>query len=403
MGAGDDNVRNWYALAIAHIRLGRLDSSSQWLDKAESWMDQKESAFADRTLHPSPPIYVTDWLETLVLRREAASLLKHRKLGDVVLIDRIAPAGRQFRLPLGAVDLRRDRRKTRNQGLVTLSVPFRTRSPFANGTIGPDEYGPPLEIDFRGDVNPGRLLKGGKPVVDPRDLSAELFLAYTKTDLFIAVRVSDDKLVASPTKFVPHGDSVEIFIDGDRQGNDFSLQSNEIKANHEGFQLGTDFRRRRYANGVAFKDYAVAASRFAGGYVIEYRIPLETIDNDDGAEINVPGPGSTLKFNMAIIDNDEVGERQDRYAILWTNDPSNSPVHQGELGWTVDLHLARPVEYTLVSGPTGAKLDSETGVFTWSTPLEPQTANVTIRVQDAEKPDLERTGELHDHNYRKVT
>ena len=44
---------------------------------------------------------------------------------------------------------------------------------------------------FTGDANPGRLLQGARPVTDPRDLSAELFLSYTKTDLFVAVRVHD--------------------------------------------------------------------------------------------------------------------------------------------------------------------------------------------------------------------
>jgi serine/threonine protein kinase/Flp pilus assembly protein TadD len=385
---GDDSARNWYGLALANIQLGRFDSASQWLDKAESWVDQKEAEYADRTAHPSPPIYITEWLETLVLRREAQSLLSHRKFGNVVLIDRSAPAGHQFRLPLGTVDLRRDWTSSTNRGSMTLLVPFRPKSPFANGKIGPDEYGPPLEIDFRGDVNPGRVLKGFRPVADSRDLSAELFLAYTKTDLFIAIRVRDDKLVASPSSVITHGDSVEIYVDGDRQPNDFSAESNPVKSNHEGFQLGTDITRRRYANGVAFKDFAVTSSKCEGGYVIEYRIPLETIDTDDGAEVDFPGPGSTLKFNLGINDSDDVAEKPGRYAILWGNDQSTSPFHQGENAWAVDLHLTHPVKYELVAGPPGSKFDSETGVFTWDTPVEPQTANITIRVQDAEKPEL---------------
>ncbi len=57
-------------------------------------------------------------------------------------------------------------------GLLSLVVPFRSKSPVADGTIGLDEYGPPLALDFTGDANPGRLLVGSKPVADSRDLSA---------------------------------------------------------------------------------------------------------------------------------------------------------------------------------------------------------------------------------------
>ena len=53
-----------------------------------------------------------------------------------------------------------------------------------------------------------------------------------------------------------------------------------------------------------------------------------------------------------------------------------------------DLHLARPVKYELVAGPEGAAVDPETGVLTWNTPKEPRTEKVTVRVRDAEKPEL---------------
>jgi hypothetical protein len=352
-------------------------------------MMQKQSEFADRMTHPSPPIYITDWLETEILRREASSVIGGRRLGNLVLIDRSAAAGCEYRLPLGAIDLRRDPPRNSPPGSLMLAVPFRKKSPFADGAIGPDEYGAPLVIDFTGDVNPGRLFQGSKAVTDPRDFSALLFLAYTKDDLFVAVRVHDDKLVVSPTQFLPHGDLVEIFVDGDRQSNDFDRPSpGDNKANREGFQIGADASGRRFSQGISGKDYAVGVAKCKGGYVVEYRIPLSTIDTDDGVEVTPAGPGATLRFNLAIADNDEVLERQDRYGFLWGNDTSSSPYFQGESGWTVDLHLARPVKYQLVAGPKGATLDSETGLFIWNTPQEPQTAKVTVRVQDLEKPDL---------------
>jgi formylglycine-generating enzyme len=50
--------------------------------------------------------------------------------------------------------------------------------------------------------------------------------------------------------------------------------------------------------------------------------------------------------------------------------------------------LARPVKYELVAGPKGAGIDPETGVLTWDVPKEARTERITIRVRDAEKPDI---------------
>src|SRR5262249_185893 len=149
-------------------------------------------------------------------------------------------------LQLGAINLRKDP-PGNLPGSIEINVPYQPKTPFADGVIRPGEYSAPLEIDFTGDVNPGRILKGSKAVINSKDLSAELFTAYTKTDLFIAVRVRDDKLVISPSESIHHGDSVEIFLDGDRQVGDFDKPTpGNGKANHEGFQIGTDVSRRQF-------------------------------------------------------------------------------------------------------------------------------------------------------------
>jgi Tetratricopeptide repeat/Carbohydrate family 9 binding domain-like/Putative Ig domain len=386
--AGEDSARVWYGLALAQFRQGNVVESIRWFQRADDWTARQKAECVDRTTQLSPTIYITDWLETLVLGLEAESLFKGRRLGGVVLVDRTAIAGQECRIPNEAVKLRNDAPGASRDSM-EIVVPFRSRSPFADGVIRPDEFGPPLEVDFSGDANPGRLFKSSKPVTDPRDLSADLYLAYTKTDLFIAVRVHDDKLVSSPTKDLTRGDSVEIYIDGDRQRGDFDKPSpGNDRANSEGFQLAADVSRRRLANGLKLADYSVVVARCEGGYVTEYRIPLESIDIDDGAERKPPGPGSTLRFNLAIVDNDAPADRQDRYAMLWSNDTSSSPYQQGEPTWAVDLYLARPVSYELVDGPRGATLDRDTGVFAWTSPTQPQTANVTIRARELEKPDL---------------
>src|SRR5205823_3684572 len=107
-------------------------------------------------------------------------------------------------------------------------------------------------------------------------------------------------------------DAVELFIDGDRLGGD--LKPNENAGSREGFQVGSGAKGRKYATGVGTsdQDYVVKTSTFDGGYIVEFRIPLSSIDVDDGAEVTPPGPGSTLRFNLAIVDNDEPVNGQQR-------------------------------------------------------------------------------------------
>ena len=387
--AGDDSVRNWYGLALANHRLGQQRQAGQWLEKAEGWMMETESKFADRTLHPSSPIEITDWLEAQVLRREAESLLGQRRLGDLLLIDRTAPAGRELRVPLGVVELRHDPIRNGAAGSFKVVAPFRTKSPVADGKIEPDEYGPPLSIDFTDDKDPGRdIVTAPNPAKSPNDLSALLYLAYTRDDLFVAVKVKDDVLIDQPELSPAFSDAVELFVDGDRLGGD--LKAKENAGSREGFQIGATATGRRYAVGVgtADQDYVVKTSTFDGGYLVEFQIPLATIDIDDGAEVTPPGPGSTLRFNLAIVDNDKPFNGQERYGVLWSEDRTKAPLSDGDGSWPVDLHLARPVTYELAAGPAGAAIDPDTGVLTWKAPGQPQTAKVAVGVRDAEKPEL---------------
>ncbi len=153
--AREEGARNWYGLALAYVGSGQVKEAGLWFEKAEAWMVQKEPESADRTNHPTPPVSITTWLEALVLRREALPLLGNRRLGDITLVDRTAPAGQEFRLPLGLVELRHDPLRNGAPGSFRVVAPFRTKSPVADGKIEPDEYGLPLTIDFTDDKNPG--------------------------------------------------------------------------------------------------------------------------------------------------------------------------------------------------------------------------------------------------------
>ena len=211
-------------------------------------MSQQELEADDRTTHPSPPIYITDWLESLILGREADSLLGKRRLGDTVLVDQNVPAGQELRIPLQLVELRHDPPKDSPPAKLRLLAPFRTKSPVADGVIGPDEYGPPLAIDFTGDKNPGvsAAHTATNPAKSSKDLSAELSLAYTNTDLYVAVKVHDDVIIDRNGGQIPHNDAVELFIDGDRLGGDLIDQTVKGGGSREGFQAASTAKGRKY-------------------------------------------------------------------------------------------------------------------------------------------------------------
>jgi serine/threonine protein kinase len=305
---------------------------------------------------------------------------------DIALGDRTVPAGRALRAPLEVVEFQRDSPPNGAPGSFRIVAPFRAKSPVADGVIVPDEYGPPLEINFTDATNPGLdIWHAPDPSKGPEDLSAELYLAYTRDDLFVAVKVHDNILIDTPAANIVCNDAVELFIDGDRLGGDFRPGS------REGFQAGATATGRKYATGIQTgdQDYEVKTAPFAGGYQVVFRIPLATIDVLDGPAARPPGPGSTMRFNLGIVDNDEpVVDKQQRYCVLWTEDRNKPPMSQGDGSWPVDLHLARPVTYELVAGPAELLIDPESGVLTWNAPDQPRTERVTIRVRDVEKPEL---------------
>jgi hypothetical protein len=386
---GGKPILNWLGLALARQQQSQAEARG-WLEKAEEWFKAKEPMSTDRSANPLPPIYINDWLEALVLFREASALVGKSRLADLLLPDQTLPAGQSLQLPLGPVTFLRDRAAVSSTGAFRLVAPFRTKNPIADGKISPEEYGPPLAIDFTDDVNPGRSAFGPKnPARNAADLSAELSLAYTKTDLFVAVRVRDDVLITAEDRNPEYRDRVELFFDGDRQPGD--LLPTKPGGSAEGFQICCDALGRKASTGIGTSDddYAVATSTFKGGYIVEFRIPLKNIDTDDGAEAIPARPGATLRFNLAIVDNDESVDAFQRYAQLWHVDGAPSAYMGGDgPHWPVDLHLGRPVKYELVDSPKGATIDPETGLFAWHTPKEPGTTRITVRVRDAEKPEL---------------
>ena len=63
-------------LALAHHHLGHAEAARRYLKMSREWLDRARRDFADKSAHPSPPLNINDWLEYLVLHREADALIR---------------------------------------------------------------------------------------------------------------------------------------------------------------------------------------------------------------------------------------------------------------------------------------------------------------------------------------
>jgi serine/threonine protein kinase len=231
-------------------------------------------------------------------------------------------------------------------GPPSIDAPLLARSPVADGRIEPGEYGAEngLPFDFTQDVNPGRLYifdEATRLNKDPADLSARIFAAHTSTALFLAVRVRDQFIRADPVAAkVPFlNDSVELFLDGDRVPNE--QLSFTWAGNREGFQMVADSLGNRFCSAPEVGDtrWKVGTSRTEDGYVIEWEIPLDLIDTQDGQGVRPAATGSELRMNLAINDVDEAVNKQSSLGMLWSEDRLWSPMLGGEDFWPVALRL----------------------------------------------------------------
>ena len=83
----------------------------------------------------------------------------------------------------------------------------------------------------------------------------------------------------------------------------------------------------------------MGAARNKDGYLIEFEIPLDLIDTQDGPGFRPASTGSELRMNVGINDIDEAISKQTFYGILWTEDRLWSPLTGGEDFWPVSLRL----------------------------------------------------------------
>ena len=204
-------------------------------------------------------------------------------------------------------------------------------------SIGAEQYGGGLPISFIDSANPGMLGLG--TVTTGADLSAHMFTAYSNTTLFVAFWVRDDFIDAQPqdASNPDLNDSIELFIDGDRVANDYTSFG---PGSREGFQIiaGPLGDKLTVATDFTNNDWSVTTNYLPGGYFMEFALPLGLIDTQDGAGYTPAGPGSLLRFQAAITDNDRLTSTQDTYGILWRVG-SQFPARDGEVAWVTDLYL----------------------------------------------------------------
>jgi tetratricopeptide (TPR) repeat protein len=234
-----------------------------------------------------------------------------------------------------------------------IDAPFQARSPVADGRIEPGEYsdGEGFSFDFAKDPNPGGSYLNGdekslalQRIKDPSDLSVQMHTVHTATALFLAFRVRDQSVRATPAAaHTPwQNDCVEIYLDGDRVANDFSPGTCIYAGTREGFMVTADAlgNHRPFIFGdVGDSRGKVGANRTEDGYAIEFEVPLDLIDTQDGPGFRPATTGSELRMNVSILDYDEPASPTVAYGVLWSEDRQWSLTYGGEDFWAVALRL----------------------------------------------------------------
>jgi hypothetical protein len=154
------------------------------------------------------------------------------------------------------------------------------------------------------------------------DLSASYRIAWDAQTLYVAVEVTDDKLVQEATgRSLFKGDSVELLLDTELEA-DFSSAQLSDDDYQVGFSPG-DFNDgdpeayRWFPRNVegSLGSPQIASQTLAAGYALEFSLPWASVGLD-------PGAGDCLGFALSISDNDRAGsvEQQSMVSTVATRD-----------------------------------------------------------------------------------
>lgn len=191
--------------------------------------------------------------------------------------------------------------------------PYRTSVSVEAANITPTIDGDWTEWKGKGKEYPARNVVYGKSNrVDEADSGLSYYVGWDANNLYIAVKVGDDKYVQEATgENIYKGDSIELLIDTDLQG-DFFVQS----LNSDDYQIGLSPGRpdtsgtreayRWYPSGKAgaLTNVTIGSVSSSGIWRLEAAIPWSVLGI-------TPYKGMHLGFAISVSDNDNPGTQQE--------------------------------------------------------------------------------------------
>jgi hypothetical protein len=206
--------------------------------------------------------------------------------------------------------------------------------PVIDGVFSLSEWGAAIPVYVEGTSSPatppGVVPNIGLPSLfppdSPGDSSFKIYTLYDNNNLYVAVDVTDDIVICDgPVPYLD--DDVEIMIDGDREPGDVHMAflcgpnnpncPNPV-VNNEGFKLTTSVCNQTLTDPP--NNPTIVWESRAGlrphGFVVEFRVPLSSINTIDtswfsnpypGPGFRSPQPGDIIGFNVAVGDDDNGG------------------------------------------------------------------------------------------------
>ena len=207
--------------------------------------------------------------------------------------------------------------------------------PVIDGVFSPGEWAAAIPVFVEGSSSPA-IPPGVVPNIpslpylfppdNPADSSFTVYTLYDDSNLYVAVDVKDDIIICDgPVPYLD--DDAEIMIDGDRQPGDVQMAvlcgpnnpncPNPV-VNNEGFKLTTSVCNQSLTD--PSNNPSIVWESKAGlrphGFVVEFRIPLSSINTIDtswwshpfsGFGFRPPQPSDIIGFNVAVGDDDNGG------------------------------------------------------------------------------------------------
>jgi len=147
-------------------------------------------------------------------------------------------------------------------------------------------------------------------IIDGRaDLSGDLWAAWDRNYLYLAIHVNDDILMADSDGALWHDDTVEIGLDGLYDHLSWQEDDHQYAIRFDG--MLTDFGKL-----LEDSNLLLGTQRVAGGYDIEFGVPMRYLGYTKA------DPGIVVGLNLALSDDDDI-ERYDA-RLIWRGDSTSN-------------------------------------------------------------------------------